>query len=243
MQVRSFNTKQQNNYQWGMVIDLDRCTGCSACTVACQAENNVPVVGEKLATQNRTMSWIRIERYFEGEWPNLRVAFLPMLCQQCEMAPCESVCPVFATYHNPEGLNAMVYNRCIGTRFCGNNCPYSVRKFNWFEYTWDQPLEQQLNPDVSVREKGVMEKCTFCIQRIRRGKDLAKDESRTVRDGDITPACAQACPTKAIVFGDLKDPESEVSKKIEAKRRHQLLEEHGTHPVVFYLKAGVEKVF
>lgn len=222
-----------------MVIDLDRCNGCSACVVACQAENNIPVVGEKLALQKRSMSWIRIERYFDGEWPNLRIAYLPMLCQHCDAAPCEPVCPVFATYQTPEGLNAMIYNRCIGTRFCGNNCPYGVRKFNWFDNTFEKPLNEQLNPDVSVREKGVMEKCTFCIQRIRRGKDKAKDENREVHDGDITPACAQSCPTKAITFGNFNDPHSKVAEMAESKRRFRLMEEHGTHPAIVYLKGGI----
>ncbi len=223
-----------------MIIDLDRCNGCGACVVACQAENNVPVVGEELAGNDRTMHWMRIERYFEGEWPNLKVSFLPMLCQHCDHAPCESVCPVFATYQNPEGLNAMIYNRCIGTRFCGNNCPYSVRNFNWFDYTFEEPLNEQLNPDVSVREKGVMEKCTFCMQRIRRGKDTAKDEGREVRDGDITPACAQVCPSKAISFGNLSDHLSSVAHMAESPRGVKLLEEHGTHPSVIYLKGGIE---
>ncbi len=235
---KSFNFKRDNDYKWAMVIDLDRCNGCGACVIACQAENNVPVVGEKLALEKRNMSWIRIERYFEGEWPNLRVVFLPMLCQQCDQAPCEPVCPVFATYHNPEGLNAMIYNRCIGTRFCGNNCPYSVRKFNWFDYKVEKPLNEQLNPNVSVREKGVMEKCTFCMQRIRRGKDRAKDEGRKVEDGDIMPACGQTCQTNAITFGNINDPESKVSKLAGSKRRFKLLEEHGTHPSVIYLKGG-----
>jgi len=234
----SFNTKHDNDYKWALVIDLDRCNGCGACTVSCQAENNVAVVGEELALQKRVMSWLRIERYFEGEWPNIRTVFLPMMCQQCENAPCEPVCPVFATYHNPEGLNAMIYNRCIGTRFCGNNCPYSVRKFNWFDYGFESPLNEQLNPDVSVRDAGVMEKCSFCMQRIRRGKDRAKDEGRKVQDGDIMPACGQTCPTNAITFGNMHDPESEVAKLIETKRRHRLLEEHGTHPSVYYLKGG-----
>jgi len=238
MSVKSFNEKRDNDYHWAMVIDLDRCDGCAACTIACQAENNVPTVGEELAYDKRAMSWLRIERYFEGEWPNLRVVFLPMLCQQCDKAPCEPVCPVFATYHNPEGLNVMVYNRCIGTRFCGNNCPFGVRKFNWFKNRWEQPLEQQLNPDISVREKGVMEKCTFCMQRIRRGKDNAKDEGREVRDGEIMPACAQTCPTKAITFGNIHDPNSKVAELAKSKRRHHLLEEHGLETHVIYLKGG-----
>ena len=236
--MKSFNSKKQNNYQWAMAIDLDKCTGCGGCTVACQAENNVPVVGEKLALQNRMMSWLRIERYFEGEWPHLKVGFVPMMCQQCQAAPCEPVCPVYATYHNPEGLNAMIYNRCIGTRFCANNCPYAVRKFNWFNYPFEKPYEEQLNPDVSVRGVGVMEKCTFCMQRIRRGKDTAKDENREVRDGEITPACEQSCQAKAITFGNLSDPHSKISAMYHSQRKFRLLEGHGTHPSVIYMKGG-----
>lgn len=240
MTLKSFNTKHDNKYKWAMIIDLDRCNGCGACVIGCQSENNVPVVGEKLAGNDRTMHWLRLERYFEGEWPNLKVSFLPMMCQHCDRAPCEPVCPVFATYQNPEGLNAMIYNRCIGTRFCGNNCPYSVRKFNWFDYSWEGPLNEQLNPDVSVREKGVMEKCTFCMQRIRRGKDNAKDEGRKIKDGDVTPACAQVCPTNAITFGDISDEESKVAHMAESPRGVKLLEEHGIHPSVIYLKGGIE---
>jgi Fe-S-cluster-containing dehydrogenase component len=238
MKAKSFNSNPGTKYKWSMVIDLDRCNGCGACTIACQAENNIAVVGEKLASEKRTMSWLRVERYFEGEWPELRVIFLPMPCQQCGNAPCEPVCPVFATYHNPEGLNAMVYNRCMGVRFCGNNCPYGVRKFNWFGYKWEAPLNEQLNPDVTVREVGIMEKCTFCMQRIRRGKDTAKDEGRDVRDGEVVTACAQSCPTKAIHFGNVNDPESQVAKLVQSKRRFRLLEEHGVEPSVIYLKGG-----
>lgn len=237
--VPSFNKKHDNDYKWMMVVDLDRCNGCGACCVACQAENNVPTVGESLAAQDRTMSWLRIERYYEGEWPHVRVSFLPQMCQQCDTAPCEGVCPVFATYHNPEGLNAMIYNRCIGTRFCGNNCPYGARKFNWFDWEVKGTLKEQLNPDVSVRRKGVMEKCTFCMQRIRRGKDNAKDQGRPVKDGDITPACGESCPTGAIAFGNVNDKTSKVYKMAESKRRLILLEEHGTHPSVLYLKGGL----
>lgn len=240
MGIISFNERHDNDYKWAMIIDLDRCNGCGACVLACQAENNVPVAGEKLAGNDRTMHWLRIERYFEGEWPNLKVSFLPMLCQHCDRAPCESVCPVFATYQNPEGLNVMIYNRCTGTRFCANNCPYSVRKFNWFDFMREEPLDEQLNPDVIVRERGVMEKCTFCSQRIRRGKDNAKDEGRKVRDGDIVPACAQVCPAKAISFGNITDHKSTVAHMAESPRGVKLLEEHGTHPGVTYLKGGIE---
>ncbi|MBI1746959.1 MAG: 4Fe-4S dicluster domain-containing protein [Acidobacteria bacterium] len=221
---------------WGMVIDLDRCTGCEACVVACHAENNLPVVGEEQSYLGRQFNWIRVERIIEGEFPDVRARFMPVLCQQCDEAPCEPVCPVYATYHNPEGLNAQVYNRCIGTRFCANNCPYAVRYFNWGTPSWDAPLERQLNPDVSKRSVGVMEKCTFCVQRIRRAKDKAKDENRAVRDGEVQPACGQACPTKAITFGDMDDPGSEVAKLSRSRRATRLLEELGTKPRVVYLK-------
>ena len=174
------------------------------------------------------MSWIRIER--RGS------SFLPMLCQQCDQAPCESVCPVTATYHNPEGLNAQVYTRCIGTRFCSNNCPYKVRRFNFQQPEWPAPLDGQLNPDVTVRSAGVMEKCTFCVQRIQAGKNDAKREARAVRDGDITPACAQTCPAEAIVFGDLHDPESRVSRLAGDARAFHVLEELNTRPAITYLR-------
>ncbi|HEY5574837.1 MAG TPA: 4Fe-4S dicluster domain-containing protein, partial [Anaerolineales bacterium] len=162
--------------------------------------------------------------------------FLPMLCQQCDHAPCEAVCPLYATYHTPEGLNAQVYNRCVGVRYCANNCPYKVRRFNWLQYDWPEPLNLQLNPDVTVRSMGIMEKCTFCVQRIRAGENRAKVEGRSVRDGEIVPACAQTCPTEAIVFGDLKDSESKVAKLSRDQRRYRVLEHLGTQPAVTYLK-------
>lgn len=225
------------DYHWTMSIDLDRCTGCGACTVACQAENNLPIVGEKHFREKRQIKWLRIERYWEGDYPDAKLHFLPMLCQHCDQAPCETPCPVAATYHNQDGLNAQVYNRCIGTRTCAVYCPYDVRYFNWFTYTWDEPLEQQLNPDVTVREKGVMEKCTFCIQRIRQAKDIAKDEDRRrVRDGEVTPACVQTCPADAMVFGDLNDPDSRVSKMVGDERSYHVLEELNTSPSVVYLR-------
>lgn len=230
------------DYHWGMVIDLDRCSGCEACVIACQAENNLPIVGEKRFAKNREIKWMRVERYWEGDYPDIKVTFVPMLCQQCDDAPCESACPVFATYHNQDGLNTQVYNRCIGTRTCAVYCPYEVRYFNWFTYEWDEPLEQQLNPDVSVREKGVMEKCTFCIQRIRAAKDHAKDRdaagtgSKRVADGEVQPACAQACPTEAIVFGDFNDPDSAVSRAAQDERNYRVLENLNTTPSVVYLR-------
>ncbi len=225
------------DYHWTMTIDLDRCTGCEACVVACQAENNLPIVGEQRYAEAREIKWIRIERYWEGEFPDVKLNFIPMLCQHCDEAPCETACPVFATYHNQDGLNTQIYNRCIGTRTCAVYCPYEVRYFNWFTYTWDEPLEQQLNPDVSVREKGVMEKCTFCIQRIRMAKDNAKDDGRRrVRDGEVVPACVQSCPTEAMSFGDSNDPDSKVSQVMNSPRGYKVLEELNTVPSVIYLK-------
>ncbi|GGK72052.1 4Fe-4S dicluster domain-containing protein [Amphritea balenae] len=224
------------DYSWGMVIDLDRCTGCEACVTACQAENNLPIVGEEGFRSGREIKWIRIERYWDGEYPDIKLRFIPMLCQHCDNAPCEPVCPVYATYHNQDGLNVQVYNRCIGTRSCAAYCPYDARSFNWFSFTWDKPLDEQLNPDVTVREKGVMEKCTFCIQRIRQAKDTAKDQNRRVRDGEVQPACVQSCPTQALVFGDRNDPDSAVSKLAQNPRGYQVLKELNTNPSIIYLK-------
>ena len=225
------------DYHWTMTVDLDRCTGCGACVTACQAENNIPIVGEDALSRGREMQWIRIEKYWEGEFPDVKLRFIPMLCQHCDAAPCETVCPVSATYHNQDGLNAQVYNRCIGTRSCAVYCPYEVRYFNYNNHHWDAPLEQQLNPDVSVREKGVMEKCTFCIQRIRQAKDAAKDDGgRRVQDGEVQPACVQTCPTEALVFGDRKDPDSQVAQTMNDERAYHVLEELNTAPSVVYLK-------
>jgi molybdopterin-containing oxidoreductase family iron-sulfur binding subunit len=228
----------KSKYQWGMVIDLDRCTGCGACVVACQAENNIALVDKQRFSQGRNMHWLRIERYWEGEFPNVRARFLPMLCQHCNDAPCEPVCPVYASYHTTEGLNGQVYNRCVGTRYCANNCPYAVRVFNFLNPDWPEPLTDQLNPDVTIRSRGVMEKCTFCIQRIRRGKETAKQEKREVQDGEIKPACAQTCPPGAMVFGNLADPESTVSRLARSPRRFRLFEDLGTESSVIYLKGG-----
>ena len=223
-------------HQWGMVIDLDRCTGCEACVVACHAENNIATVSPEEAARGRTMHWIHVERYWEGEYPNVRARFRPVLCQQCGAAPCEPVCPTYASYHTAEGLNAQVYNRCIGTRYCANACPYTVRVFNWFSPAWDKPLHLQLNPDVSVREAGVMEKCTFCTQRITAAEIHARAENRELKDGDVTPACVQSCPAGAMVFGDLSDPASQVSRLARLARGSKLLEELGTLPAITYLE-------
>jgi molybdopterin-containing oxidoreductase family iron-sulfur binding subunit len=217
-------------HRWGMAIDLDACSGCNACVAACYAENNVPVMGAEALQRNRTMSWLRIERFVAND-----VRFVPLLCQHCDHAPCETVCPVYATYHTDEGLNAQIYNRCVGTRYCSNNCPYKVRRFNWFEPEFPEPLHLQLNPDVTVRSVGVMEKCTFCVQRIQEGKDRAKDENRTVRDGEVVPACAQTCPGQAIVFGDLNDPASRVAQVGRDARAYRLFDDLNTRPAVTYL--------
>lgn len=237
---------------WGMVIDQDVCTGCQACVAACSMENNVPFVGEEDAAYGRTLHWIRIERFWEGEYPEVKATpFQPMLCQQCGSAPCEPVCPVFASVHSQsEDLNLQVYNRCIGTRYCANNCPYQVRQFNWRDYALVPfhanegpdgelvyPLHNQFNPSVTVRRRGVMEKCTFCIQRIHAAEDKAKSEGREVEDGEFTTACAQACPTDAIKFGLLQDHESLVSQLSKRQTGYKHLDELNTQPRITYLQA------
>jgi len=225
-------------HKWVMVADLDRCTGCEACVVACHAENNLPNAGPDQAGRGRAMHWIHIESYWEGEFPNARMKFQPVLCQQCDAAPCEPVCPTYASYHTPEGLNAQVYNRCIGTRFCANACPYTVRFFNFFNPQWDKPLNLQLNPDVSVRSVGIMEKCTFCVQRIKSAEIQAEAEHRELKDGEFDPACVQTCAPHALVFGDLNDPNSEVSRLVKTGRNTKLLADLGTLPNVNYLERG-----
>ena len=223
-------------YRWGMTIDLASCTGCSACVVACYAENNISVVGKTICNEGREMSWIQIQRYFDGPDEQPVDGFMPMMCQHCGNAPCEPVCPVYGTYHTDDGLNSMVYNRCVGTRYCSNNCSYKVRRFNWYKYTFAEPLTWQLNPDVSVREVGVMEKCSYCIQRIREVQSNAKDEGRMVRDGEIQTACSQSCPTSAISFGNLLDENSQVAKDRLSPRSYRVLDaELNTQPGTTYL--------
>lgn len=224
---------EHKDYRWAMVIDLDLCIGCSACVAACYIENNIPIAGIDEHLRGREMSWIRIEPFYND---SNEITFQLMLCQHCNYAPCEPVCPVYATYHNHEGINAQIYNRCVGTRYCSNNCPYKVRRFNWYPHRWEYPMNLMLNPEVSIRQSGVMEKCTFCIQRIRRAHDIAKDEGRSIRDGEVIPACAQTCPTHAITFGNILDKNSSVYKLSKSDRSYRIFEQLGTEPSIYYLR-------
>ncbi|MBP9874829.1 MAG: 4Fe-4S dicluster domain-containing protein, partial [Haliscomenobacter sp.] len=239
---------------WAMHVDLNACTGCGACQVACVAENNVPMVGKHEVGRHHEMTWLRIDRYFFGDYENPNVVYQPMMCQHCDNAPCENVCPVAATPHSSEGLNQMTYNRCIGTRYCANNCPYKVRRFNWLDYTTadlfainevdfadtdipylaDNLTRMVLNPDVTVRSRGVIEKCSFCVQRLQEGKLTAKREGRKLHDTDVKTACQTACPTGAIVFGDRNDKENTLSKRLDNPLNYLVLEETNVRSSVNY---------
>ncbi|TAL58590.1 MAG: 4Fe-4S dicluster domain-containing protein, partial [Bacteroidetes bacterium] len=270
-EVNLWDSHDKPGFRWGLSLDLNSCIGCGSCVISCSAENNVPVVGKTEVRNTREMHWMRIDRYYSSDMTkekakeentgvidmyremesaseNPRVVFQPVMCQHCNHAPCETVCPVLATTHSTEGVNQMIYNRCIGTRYCANNCPYKVRRFNWFQYdsnaqfadvnpaTWANELGRMvLNPDVVVRSRGVMEKCTLCVQRVQEGKLTAKKLERKLMDGEIQTACQQSCPTNAITFGDLNNKETEISKQFADDRRYLLLEEVGVQPNVFYL--------
>ncbi|MBI2518888.1 MAG: 4Fe-4S dicluster domain-containing protein [Bdellovibrio sp.] len=226
----------QKGHQWAMMIDLTKCTGCSGCIISCNAENNIPVVGQQEVFLRREMHWLRLDRYYKGDEKNPEVVFMPVMCQHCDNAPCETVCPVLATVQSTDGLNQQVYNRCVGTRYCANNCPYKVRRFNWFDYPHDDKYQNMaLNPDVVVRSRGVMEKCSLCVHRIQEGKLEAKKQGRGLQEDDIKTACQQSCPANAIMFGDLNDPNSSVAKFVKNPRNYKLLEELNVRPRVSYL--------
>jgi Fe-S-cluster-containing dehydrogenase component len=242
--VSLYAKPKYDGFHWGLSVDLNSCTGCGACIIACQAENNIPVVGKTEVSKFRIMHWIRIDRYYAGNPEQPDVVHQPVMCMHCDNAPCENVCPVSATPHNNEGLNQVAYTRCVGTKYCINNCPYKVRKFNWFQYAQNPKFNYHensdlgrlvLNPDVTVRERGVVEKCSFCSQRIQEKKLQAKLDNRVLNGEEVQPACVQACPAKALVFGDLNNPENAVVSQANNERNYYLLEELHTLPSVGYL--------
>ena len=224
--------------RWGMVIDLDKCTACQACVVACRTENNVPFAGPVQTSLGRAILWMELIQETEGEYPEVRTRFFPRPCFQCDNPPCVKVCPVAATYKNEEGLVGQIYNRCIGCRYCMNACPYSARYFNWFQAKWPKEMQNSLSPDVFLRPRGVVEKCSFCHHRLQKAKEKAKVEGRILTDEDYIPACVQSCPAKAMYFGDLDNPKSKVTELARSARAFRLLEDLGTQPRVIYLREG-----
>jgi Fe-S-cluster-containing dehydrogenase component len=226
-------------HRWGMVIDLDKCSACQACVVACQAENNVAIIGPEEAAKGRTIHWIELIPYIEGEYPHIKARLLPRPCMHCDNPPCTKVCPVYATYINEEGLVGQINHRCIGCRYCTTACPYTVKYFNWYPPEWPKEMKSSLNRDVSIRTKGVVEKCTFCSHRLLRAREKAKIEGRGLLPEDYIPACVQACPSGAMYFGDLNDLNSTVSTLSRERRAFRLLEELGTEPKVIYLSEGM----